>query len=329
MTESSTVTQNSLQPLSKVVDLEHTSYPALVKRYEECNTPFTIFRALQPLADYLRSFLFAFVVTGLQPYPAVQIGMTIGIQTLFILNYWMFYSLKSPSEKRITLWIELQFLAYMVLKMLVVYDQDIERTQNATGMAMAIILISLQITSVLVECSNLIEIAYEMIRSRAQKSLKHFNSSPSIVLESERAKMVKSVTELVGSQILADFPEANEAKKVKLARKLVQSEVPNPPDLVEEDFLVEELASGDISNSRIDEPKEAVKPEGVYLRPQAHEEHTLITPVTTEDPQLREEKEIAKVLTDPELAPDGKDVCFSQQSEPHVVTSSLPSKDQL
>lgn len=330
ISEHATETLPSMQPLSRSVDFENTTYPSLMKRYEDFCGPFNLVRAMQPLADYLRSLIFAFVVIGLQPYPALQIGIMIGIQALFMLNFWVFYSLKSPGQKRLTLWVELQFLAYMVLKMVVLYDENNERIQNTYGMAMAIILISLQVTSVLVECSNLIGIAYEMVRSRAQKSLKNFNTSSSVVIESERAKVVQSVTELVGSRILpADVSEPDQSRKANRVRILREPEIVKESDRGDEQFLVQQIGDEEVGNIANNEESQATAKKLDWLSPQLNTNPTVVTPVTTEDPQLKDLPKPVQALSNPVTFLEANEAMMMQNTELFVMASAPFSKEKL
>src|SRR3990167_8534045 len=158
------------QTIGKIVDLETADYPALVKRYEDLCCPTGVIYYVQPVADYIRAALTALAVINFRTMPALQISTVIGIQLLFMINYVVFYSVKSKKDMWLTVWIESQFFMYMILKLVVLYETDSHRVQNVYGLIMAVLLVSTQITTAIAGLYSLMITVYEIIKSRSSIS---------------------------------------------------------------------------------------------------------------------------------------------------------------
>src|SRR3990167_4652101 len=147
------------------------------------------------------------IVIGLNSYPKAQNIAAITVQALFMINYFTFYSKKSFKEKWITMWIESQFLVYVVLKLWVIYDTDQNRIQNATGLVMAILLVSLQITSIILQVYSLVTGIYQFIKSRHQKPANRIATSSNTLLETERVKIATTKSQLLSLVSQVDGPQ--------------------------------------------------------------------------------------------------------------------------
>ena len=157
--------------VDKVLDLDSVDGAAFAKRFADFAAPLSSAASLLPFAEYGRCFLFACVVIGLGFAPLVQIACMVCIQTLHMVAGVVWYGKKSQADKWVGLWIESQFLVYIILKLLVLLDSDSHRVQNLTGLIMAVVLVILQITAIILQSCGLILGLYELIKSRHQKSI--------------------------------------------------------------------------------------------------------------------------------------------------------------